>query len=628
MSFSYDLGRLRFFHRGTYNASTQYELNDVVSYGGQSYVYVNLVKASGNLPTATTHWALLSGGQAYRGVWATGQTYYPNDLVTHGGTTYIVLLFHTSTTHEADLNANKLNEFAEGFRWRGDWVTGTSYLKGDVVSDGVNTLIYLEDHESGATVQADIDASKLEQLVAGADYLPSQAGNSGKILTTDGTNPSWTDDVTLDTVTVDELTIQTLPLIAGSGASTLSANLTNPINVHVTNTDTTYSDPAVQGSFAQFAIQNQATVGEGSSTDFIAMADVGTDSDGWIDMGITGTNFDDTTYGITGPHDGYIFMVAPEGTTGTGNLVLATGDTGTENKIVFAAGGLTSGTEQMIIVPNDFVHVEIATPSTSPTTGAFRVVGGVGISGNLNVLGNTNIQGTITIGGGAFQSDNLTVSDPLIFSGNDNPADNFDLGYIGEYSEDIADIGPFTITDRARTANTAVITTAAPHGFLVGDTVTITGIGAGFDAANARITGIDSILEFTYANTGNTVAEGAAPGGAEATVTRRRKFFGMVRDADTNHIRLFDGVIGLPTTTVDFTGASDMAIRMGAITAPSLNRVQMASDLNTAPFSSYPAGATAYVVDEGRYYEKRASGWSKAISGDNDQVVIGGRLFG
>lgn len=625
MSFTYDLGRLRFFHRGSYSNTTQYELNDVVSYGGQSYVYINIVKASGNLPTATSHWTLLAGGQDYRDEWMSMSEYYVNDVVTHGGAHYIVTVAHTSSLFETDLAANKLKVLADGMRWRGAWASETSYLRNDLFTDAVNTWIVLADYTSGLSVAADETGGHIELFAAGADYLPGQAGNAGKVLSTDGTDPLWVDDITLDTVTVDELTVQTVPVKQGNGAPAFSANLTNPMSVVVTNSDTTYTDPTVQGSFAQFAIQNQANIGTGSSTDFIAYADTGTDSAGWIDIGITGTNFDDTTYGITGPHDGYIFMVAPEGTTGTGNLVLATGDTGTENKIVFAAGGLESGTEQMIIVPNDFVHVEIDTPSTSPTTGAFRVVGGVGISGNLNVLGNTNIQGTITIGGGAFQSDNLTVSDPLIFSGAENNADTFDLGYLGEYSEDIPD-STVNIANKARTANVAVIETATAHGFLVGDTITITGCGDGFDATNVRVTGIDTITKFTYANIGGTYPEGSATG--TATVTRRRRFFGMVRDADTDHIRFFEGLTTKPTTTVDFTQTTDMAVRVGAITTPSINRVQFASELSSAPFSTYPTGSTAYVYDEGRHYEKTATGWIKSITGDSDQVVLGSRIFG
>ncbi len=101
-------------------------------------------------------------------------------------------------------------------------------------------------------------------------------------------------------------------------------------------------------------------------------------------MGVTGSAFSQATFGITGPNDGYIFYEAPVGTSGAGNLVFATGANGSDNKIIFAAGGYDSGNEQMSITPDLNVHIEIATPSTSPTTGALTVVGGVGIQGDVN----------------------------------------------------------------------------------------------------------------------------------------------------------------------------------------------------------------------------------------------------
>ncbi len=116
----------------------------------------------------------------------------------------------------------------------------------------------------------------------------------------------------------------------------------------------------------------------GKFADFIAYADNGNDTAGWIDMGVTGASFNQATFGITGPHDGYIFYEAPSVTTGAGNLVIATGANGSDNKIIFAAGGYDSGNEQMSITPDLNVHIEIPTASTSPSTGALTVVGGVG----------------------------------------------------------------------------------------------------------------------------------------------------------------------------------------------------------------------------------------------------------
>jgi hypothetical protein len=90
----------------------------------------------------------------------------------------------------------------------------------------------------------------------------------------------------------------------------------------------------------------------------------------------------------------------------------------------------------MTIFPDENVHIEIDTPSTSPTTGALTVVGGVGIQGDLNIEGDVNIEGTIVFGGEGttVETSNLSVTDPLIFTGDGNASDIVDLGFIGEYT--------------------------------------------------------------------------------------------------------------------------------------------------------------------------------------------------
>ena len=75
-------------------------------------------------------------------------------------------------------------------------------------------------------------------------------------------------------------------------------------------------------------------------------------------MGVTSANFSDPAFTITGAHDGYIFYEAKANTTGSGNLVFATGANGTHNHIVFAAGGLSSDNTQMTIFPDVNVHIE------------------------------------------------------------------------------------------------------------------------------------------------------------------------------------------------------------------------------------------------------------------------------
>jgi hypothetical protein len=222
---------------------------------------------------------------------------------------------------------------------------------------------------------------------------------------------------------VDLSGVEVLPI--GPGAKTFADTLTNPTVVAVTS----------HNDYAQIAHQN-TNDGANASTDIIMYPNNGADDAGYVNMGITSSGFNDPDFTITGPNDGYIFMVAPESTTGNGDLVLATGDTGARNAIVFAAGGLASDNEQMTIIPDVAVHIEIPTPSTSPTTGALTVVGGVGIQGDLNIEGSVNIEGTIVFGGAGttVETSNLSVTDPLIFVGDGNTSDIVDLGLVGEYT--------------------------------------------------------------------------------------------------------------------------------------------------------------------------------------------------
>lgn len=233
------------------------------------------------------------------------------------------------------------------------------------------------------------------------------------------------------------------------------------------------------GPYAQLAVHNPTA---SASADIIVYASNGDDVSGWIDMGVTGSTFSQGAFGITGPNDGYLFYEAPETTTGDGNLVIATGGNGSTNAIIFAAGGFASGRDQMAIYPDVNVHIEINTPSTSASTGALTVVGGVGISGDMNIAGDVNIAGQITFGGSGtvVETENLAVVDPMIFVANGQTSgDNVDFAFLGQ-SRSIRPslvFGPYTTTNKSLTSNVATLSTGnTAHSFEVGDTVVVTGV--------------------------------------------------------------------------------------------------------------------------------------------------------
>jgi hypothetical protein len=332
-----------------------------------------------------------------------------------------------------------------------------------------------------------------------------------------------------------------------------TASLTNPTLV-VTTTATDY---------AQIAFSNRSA-NANASTDIILYSNNGTDASGYIDMGITSSNFADPDFTITGKGDGYIFMVGAEaGSEDRGNLVFATGDTGTQNKIIFAAGGLSSDDTQMEITPGVNIHIEIDTPSTSPTTGALTVVGGVGIQGDVN------IDGTITFGGAGttVETSNLAVSDPLIFTGNVNQGDALDLGFVGEYATTVSTITK-TVSNKALTSNVATITTSTDHGFAVGDIAVITGVDSTFNGTH-YVTGVPTTTTFTFAKENANVTSAVATG--SVSVSLQRRFAAVSRDASDGVIKFIKDITTKPTSTINFSeaGSSFSAVQVGALTAAS-----------------------------------------------------------
>jgi hypothetical protein len=351
-------------------------------------------------------------------------------------------------------------------------------------------------------------------------------------------------------ITVDD----NIYLGTAAEAFVTTAALTNPNLVIVVDED----------DYAQIAFSNRSS-NAAASTDIILYSNNGTDDSGYIDMGITSSAFADPDFTITGPGDGYIFMVGAEaGTTDRGNLVFATGDTGTQNKIIFAAGGLASDNEQMSITPDQNIHIEIDTPSTSPTTGALTVVGGVGISGDVN------IDGTITFGGAGttVETSNLAVTDPLVFTGNANQGDALDLGLIGEYATTVSTVTA-TVSNKALSSDVATITTSAAHGFVTGDIVVITGVDATFNGTH-YITDAPTSTTFTFVKDAANVTSEVATG--SAAVSLKRRFAAVARDASDGVIKFITDITTKPTSTINFSeaGTSFADIQVDDITADAI----------------------------------------------------------
>ena len=137
-----DLGKLRFHFAGDWNVATTYEINDIVKYGGNVYVYSNVVRTAGNIPTDDAYWALMVEGFKFREEWAGATQYRVGDGVAHGGVVYIAI---ADSQNQTPPNATYWSQFADGIQWEGVWDVTTSYQANDVVRYGAQVYIAKQD---------------------------------------------------------------------------------------------------------------------------------------------------------------------------------------------------------------------------------------------------------------------------------------------------------------------------------------------------------------------------------------------------------------------------------------------------------------------------------------------------
>lgn len=154
----FKLGRLRFVWKGAWATSTIYVKDDVIRYGGNSYVCLTGHAAAANFYTDvdTAKWSLMNSGQNWAGQWTTGGAafYNENDIVSYGGKTYICLDGHApAADFYTDADANKWILFADGVQWKTlPWQISNLYKEGDIVRYGGKTYICINGHTSSNTL--------------------------------------------------------------------------------------------------------------------------------------------------------------------------------------------------------------------------------------------------------------------------------------------------------------------------------------------------------------------------------------------------------------------------------------------------------------------------------------------
>jgi hypothetical protein len=145
--------------KGSWTTSTFYKINDIVKYGGYIYIcnssHTSAATASLGLENDQSNWDLFAETFDWKTNWATSTRYKVNDIVKYGGITYICNEYHTSaatTTLGLESDQAKWDFLHKGIDYLGTWSeSSVRYKINDVVKYGAGLWICTTYHTSSAT---------------------------------------------------------------------------------------------------------------------------------------------------------------------------------------------------------------------------------------------------------------------------------------------------------------------------------------------------------------------------------------------------------------------------------------------------------------------------------------------
>jgi len=165
----FKLERFKYNWKGTWVTGTTYNRDDVVLYGGRSYVCLVGHTASAifntdkdatvpgsNPPIPAPRWVVMTAGFTFRGEWATSTTYAEGDIVLKDGYLWVCII-NVPNSSDWYVDEANWNIYATGIDFKGNWTSSQDYGKGALVK--YNGIVYkcIVSHVSGAILEDNED---------------------------------------------------------------------------------------------------------------------------------------------------------------------------------------------------------------------------------------------------------------------------------------------------------------------------------------------------------------------------------------------------------------------------------------------------------------------------------------
>jgi hypothetical protein len=177
----FKISRLRYTWKETWGSGTEYNKDDVVRYGGASWVCVRQHTASAfasdqvfleniNNTEVSPAWIKMTDGYEFRGLWTPNTLYNPGDIVINGGNLYLCVVSYTASSI-FDEGIDNWIVYNSGDSYKNLWTQNTRYGIGDVVK--YNGIVYrcIEGHTSADTASGlEQDQLKWEIVYEGVEY--------------------------------------------------------------------------------------------------------------------------------------------------------------------------------------------------------------------------------------------------------------------------------------------------------------------------------------------------------------------------------------------------------------------------------------------------------------------------
>ena len=431
----------------------------------------------------------------------------------------------------------------------------------------------LTTHVSGSLPIANGGTGQTTAVLAFNALVPSQTGNGGKVLTTDGTNTSWatisgggggTVTSVSGTGTVSGLTLSGTVTTSGSltlgGTLTVANSATTATNL---NTASAIVARDASGNFTAGTI-TAALVGNVTGNVTGTAATITGVYSGTITSSQITTGLGFTPYNATNP-SGYITS-AGTATNVSGIVAVANGGTGT------ATPGLVAGSN--VTITGTWPNQTISSTAAGGGGGTVTSVSGTGTVSGLTLTGTVTSSGSLTLGGtlsvanSATTATNLNTASAIVAR---DASGNFSAG---------------TIT-AALTGNVTGNLTGNVTGNVSGTAATITGTYSGTITSSQITTGL-GFTPYSATNPNGYITSAGTAANVSGTVAVANGGTGVTSSTGTGSVVLSSAPTLVNPTITNYTETTYTANTSTAITVSLANGTLQILTLTAAATITMP----------------------------------------